>query len=260
MCDTFSQMRQITILGMCLVSEIDGAQTRQPSRDHGTSRHGGECRPASKSTRTQNGQHAAMRSRTATYVIPECNQVTVRQAVKEFDIGSQALGGISCASLRVDDGPFVASDDSDDDNQSAAKPFHIKSEMQESDTIWQDPGITSLVINGKFRITAKLTVERIEYVMPSMWPNPRIPTAFVLNLGSSYDAIDPKTGMRYTMDQLIKNRDNDSWKSDGSGKADGEPKVIFDPWQPAIPCRRARMSCKGVHACERIDRAPPVGL
>ncbi|KAF7335140.1 hypothetical protein MVEN_02265100 [Mycena venus] len=151
-------------------------------------------------------------------------------------------------------------DDSDADNQPAVNPSHIKGELQESDTIWQDPGITSLVIIGKFRITAKLTVERIEYVMPhgvipSIWPNPRIPTAFILNLGSSYNAIDPKTSMMYTMDWLIKNHDNDSWKSDGSGKADGEPKVMFDPGQPAIPCRRARMSCKGAHACERIDRA-----
>ncbi|KAF7326552.1 hypothetical protein MVEN_02608400 [Mycena venus] len=148
--------------------------------------------------------------------------------------------------------------DSEDDNQHATEQFHIKGELQESDTIWQDPGITSLVIIGKFRITAKLTVERIEYVMPhgvipSVWPNPRVPTAFILNLGSNYDAIDPKTGVLYTVDWLIKNHDNDSWKSNGSGKADGEPKVIFDPGQHPIPCRRARMSCKGAHACERID-------
>ena len=36
-----------------------------------------------------------MRSRTAIYVIPECDQVAVRQAVKEFDVGSRALGGVS---------------------------------------------------------------------------------------------------------------------------------------------------------------------
>ncbi|KAJ6609404.1 hypothetical protein B0H10DRAFT_2225929 [Mycena sp. CBHHK59/15] len=135
----------------------------------------------------------------------------------EFEV-SQALSRISSRSSSIppagidpnDEDPSY--DDSDDDNQPAAKPFHITGELQESDTIWQDPGITSLVIIGKFRITAKLTVERIEYVMPhgvipSIWPNPRIPTAFILNLGSNYDAIDPKTGVMYTMDWLIKNHD-----------------------------------------------------
>jgi hypothetical protein len=37
-----------------------------------------------------------MRSRTATYLIPECDQARARQAVKEFDVGSCALGGVSC--------------------------------------------------------------------------------------------------------------------------------------------------------------------
>ncbi|KAK7034090.1 hypothetical protein R3P38DRAFT_3496289 [Favolaschia claudopus] len=130
-----------------------------------------------------------------------------------------------------------------------------ESKLRKSDTLWQDPGITSL----------KTTVERIEYIMPpgiipSIWPNPRIPTAFVLDFGSKFDSdINPKTGKLYTLDCLIKNHarfffDNDSWKSDGSGQADGDPMVLLEPGQPKLPCRRARMGCRGAHACERIDR------
>ncbi|KAK7015376.1 hypothetical protein R3P38DRAFT_2543753, partial [Favolaschia claudopus] len=48
--------------------------------------------------------------------------------------------------------------------------------------------------------------------------------------------------------------DNDSWKNDGSGQADGDPMVRLEPGQPKLPCRRARMGCRGAHACERIDR------
>ncbi|KAF8144420.1 hypothetical protein K438DRAFT_1992878 [Mycena galopus ATCC 62051] len=137
--------------------------------------------------------------------------------------------------------------------------FHTESGLQQSDTIWQDPGITSLVLVGKFRISTKVTVQRIEFVMPhgvipSIWPNPRIPTAFVLNLGSSYDEIDPKTGKMYTVDFLIKNHDNDSWKSDGSGTGSDKPNIRFDPGQPPIECGCPRMGCKVCYACERIDR------
>ncbi|KAK7008311.1 hypothetical protein R3P38DRAFT_3280934 [Favolaschia claudopus] len=133
-------------------------------------------------------------------------------------------------------------------------------DLQKSDTIWQDSGIYSLFIEGTFKITTRTTVNRIEYIMPpgiipSIWPNPRVPTAFVLDLGDSYNIIDPKTGKLYTMDALIKNHDNDSWKSDGSGAADGDPKVVFRPGEPGVPSRRARMTCKGAHACERIDPA-----
>jgi hypothetical protein len=31
--------------------------------------------------------------------------------------------------------------------------------------------------------------------------------------------------------------------------------VVFEPGKPAIACRRARMTCKGSHACERVDPA-----
>ncbi|KAJ6631823.1 hypothetical protein B0H10DRAFT_1937586 [Mycena sp. CBHHK59/15] len=124
---------------------------------------------------------------------------------------------------------------------------------QESDTIWQDSGLSSELLVGEFRLTKKLNVKQIEYVsggFPSIWPIPRVPTAFVLSSNST--AIDPDTGLLYTMDHLIKNHDNDSWQS-SSGKSNSFPMVVFEPGMPAIKCRRARMTCKGGHACERVD-------
>ncbi|KAJ7693159.1 hypothetical protein B0H17DRAFT_1060317 [Mycena rosella] len=124
---------------------------------------------------------------------------------------------------------------------------------QESYTIWQDSGLSSELLVGEFRLTMKLTVKQIEYVsggFPSIWPIPRVPTAFILSSDST--AIDPDTGLLYTMDHLIKNHDNDSWQS-SSGKSNSFPMVVFEPGMPPIKCRRARMTCKGGHACERVD-------
>ncbi|KAF8146181.1 hypothetical protein K438DRAFT_1781221 [Mycena galopus ATCC 62051] len=137
--------------------------------------------------------------------------------------------------------------------------FHAEGELQQSDTIWQDPGITSLVLVGTFRISTKVTVQCIEFVkphgmIPSIWPNPRVPTAFVLNLGSNYDDIDPKTGKMYTVDFLIKNHDNDSWKSDGSGTETDKPTIRFHPDEPPLICRRAR-ECVA-RAVDRYDLDP----
>ncbi|KAJ7170422.1 hypothetical protein C8R43DRAFT_830698, partial [Mycena crocata] len=123
-------------------------------------------------------------------------------------------------------------------------------------TLWQDANLTSQVIVGTFRITSHVTVERLEFVnqMPSIWPIPEMPTAFVLSLNSTYTKIDPKTGQTYTMDWLIKNHDNDSWKTTGTGTSDSKPLVTFGPGEEPIRCRRARMTCNGCGACERIDR------
>ncbi|KAJ7084961.1 hypothetical protein C8R44DRAFT_894074 [Mycena epipterygia] len=127
--------------------------------------------------------------------------------------------------------------------------------LQQSDTIWQDPGITSQVIVGTVRVTLKVTVERMEYIseLPSIWPIHRTPTAVIMSLDSSYDMIDPSTGVLYTLDHLIQNHDNDSWQASGTGAADNTAQVIFGPGETAIECRRARKICRGGHACERVD-------
>ncbi|KAJ7642896.1 hypothetical protein B0H17DRAFT_1148702 [Mycena rosella] len=89
--------------------------------------------------------------------------------------------------------------DSDDE-------FKSDLSWQESDIIWQDPVIMSEVLVGRFRTTALSTVQRLERLtrIPSIWPIPRIHTAFVLIPDSSYEQVDARTGLLYMVDQLIK--------------------------------------------------------
>jgi hypothetical protein len=73
--------------------------------------------------------------------------------------------------------------------------------------MWQDNG-TSLVRTGKFRITQKLTVERIEYrVGPAViYPIHRTPTAIVVDLTNGiYRLRDPTTKELYTLNTIIMN-------------------------------------------------------
>ncbi|KAJ6605718.1 hypothetical protein B0H10DRAFT_2440161 [Mycena sp. CBHHK59/15] len=127
-------------------------------------------------------------------------------------------------------------------------------DLEESDTVWQDEGISSHVLIGDYRVTAKVKVGRLEYVsgLPSIYPIHRVPTALIVNLEDPKYNIYDKDGVLHTVDFLIKNKDNDSWKS-SSGTADTDVQVMFEPGQPPIRCRRSRMSCKGCFACERVD-------
>ncbi|KAJ7846791.1 hypothetical protein B0H13DRAFT_2675471 [Mycena leptocephala] len=59
-------------------------------------------------------------------------------------------------------------------------------------TLWQDE-ITSFVRTGQFSVAQKLKVQRIKYLpeLPSVWPIPRVPTAFVIDLTDErYDITD----------------------------------------------------------------------
>ncbi|KAJ6550901.1 hypothetical protein B0H10DRAFT_2202252, partial [Mycena sp. CBHHK59/15] len=127
-------------------------------------------------------------------------------------------------------------------------------DLEESDTVWQDEGISSHVLIGDYRVTAKVKVGRLEYVsgLPLIYPIHRVPTALIVNLEDPKYNIYDKDGVLHTVDFLIKNKDNDSWKS-SSGTADTDVQVMFEPGQPPIRCRRSRMSCKGCFACERVD-------
>ncbi|RDB30944.1 hypothetical protein Hypma_004875 [Hypsizygus marmoreus] len=75
-------------------------------------------------------------------------------------------------------------------------------------TDWQNTRITSRVILGKTNVTSGVTVERVEYVseLPSLWPIPRVPTAFVVDLrDSKFELFDNKANL-LTPDALIKNK------------------------------------------------------
>ncbi|KAJ6525324.1 hypothetical protein B0H19DRAFT_1243793 [Mycena capillaripes] len=113
-----------------------------------------------------------------------------------------------------------ASEDESDFHAPAVRMYSDDDESEdewallESDTHWVDPGITSLVRTGMFRATQKVTVERIEY--PSISPIFRTPNALVIDLSADqFEIIDPKTNDLFTLDSLVRNAENDGWKSYG---------------------------------------------
>ncbi|KAJ7467403.1 hypothetical protein B0H11DRAFT_2306513 [Mycena galericulata] len=129
-------------------------------------------------------------------------------------------------------------------------------ELLESDTVWQD-GIKSYVRIGNYEITQKLkNVKRIEYIneLPSIYPQFRERTVIVVDLSASKFNIENKTtDQLYTIDYLIRNADNDSYISHGSGAGSSTALVTFVPGEDAVECRRASGRCKGAFACEHID-------
>ncbi|KAK6977676.1 hypothetical protein R3P38DRAFT_3295002 [Favolaschia claudopus] len=119
-----------------------------------------------------------------------------------------------------------------------------------------NPELTSSTWIGHHRVTQRVTVNRIEYLngLPSIFPIPKTPTAFVINLHDpAFEILDERTGQFYALDALIENKDNDSWRAN-SGKRAPAVWVTFGPGEKPIPCRRARLGCTGIYVCERVDR------
>ncbi|KAJ6461772.1 hypothetical protein C8R45DRAFT_1220718 [Mycena sanguinolenta] len=132
------------------------------------------------------------------------------------------------------------------------------SDLIESDTRWED-GFTSLARIGKFRVTKKVTVKRIEYLpdLASVYPIFRTPTAVVIDLSDpKHQLTDPRTNDLYLLDSLVRNADNDTWSwSAGSGAGNSTADGSFAPGEEPITCRRATADCRGVFTCTNIDPA-----
>ena len=97
----------------------------------------------------------------------------------------------------------VLSDDVDMD-------FEDKTLLEEcAATSWQDPSIVSRVVyNGEpIMVTRQLKVERIEVLegLPSVWPVPRIATAYLVDLRAPEFDVE-ENGKTFTVDGLIKNK------------------------------------------------------
>ncbi|KAJ7692726.1 hypothetical protein B0H17DRAFT_1132959 [Mycena rosella] len=95
---------------------------------------------------------------------------------------------------------------------SPPEDFEDLDDLVESDTVWQDD-ITSLVRTGNFKLTQKVSAQRIKYIsdLASIYPIIR-DTVIVVDLSDpKYDLDNIKTGEPYTLDHLIRNADNDSW-------------------------------------------------
>ncbi|KAK6971931.1 hypothetical protein R3P38DRAFT_3139358 [Favolaschia claudopus] len=143
-----------------------------------------------------------------------------------------------------------------EDNASLSSTGSFEHDLEPSYTFSElNPELASSAWIGHHRVTQRITVERIEYLngLPSIFPIPKTPTAFVINLHDpAFEILDERTGQFYALDALIGNKDNDSWRGN-TGKGAPAVWVTFGPGEKPIPCRRARLGCTGIYVCERVD-------
>ena len=97
----------------------------------------------------------------------------------------------------------ILSDDVDMD-------FEAKTSLEEcAATDWQDPRIVSrIVYNGEpIAVTRQLKVEQIEVLegLPSVWPVPRIATAYLVDLRAPEFDVE-ENGKTFTVNGLVKNK------------------------------------------------------
>ena len=95
-------------------------------------------------------------------------------------------------------------------------PFGPSTFMNESGMIWTDLDDTLLAVEGAFQVTKELQVDCIEYLtdIPSVWPIPKLPTAFILDLQDDrkyllhkkLGSINTQTQTLAMPDFLIKNK------------------------------------------------------
>ncbi|KAJ7670029.1 hypothetical protein DFH06DRAFT_1321054 [Mycena polygramma] len=166
-------------------------------------------------------------------------------------------------SSKTPDGDYHSDDDFDANQPSEGPKDDDTSDLEESDTVWQDD-CTSFVRIGKFRVNQRLNVERVEYRMgPAViYPILRTPTAIVVNLvNTTYR--DPSTHQLYSLNTIIMNADNDSWEWLGGSRK--TVKIIFEHGKKVIDCNRIRYRCKVSNASNWIllstlqdPRKPPV--
>ncbi|KAJ6608907.1 hypothetical protein B0H10DRAFT_512454 [Mycena sp. CBHHK59/15] len=111
------------------------------------------------------------------------------------------------------------------------------------------------VLSGTLTSDACTYVEHIEYLseIPTLWPVPRVPIAYVLDLSHEKFNLHNKDGHLIPLDTLVKRQDNDSWHGN-SGSGNNPVDVMFEPGA-TIFCRRSRNDCSGCHACSAVDPA-----
>ncbi|KAJ6503975.1 hypothetical protein C8R45DRAFT_575169 [Mycena sanguinolenta] len=166
-----------------------------------------------------------------------------------WDSAADAASSASDDTREVDSGSAAA----DDPDKSSSEASHHQDRLQESDLKWLDRNLSSRVSIGELQVTAELIVQRVEYLtdLPSLYPIPETPTAFVVDLQDPKFNIFKK-GALCTPDALIKNKDNDLWEGN-TGTGDSRVWVTFEPGANPILCRRSHLKCKGAFACERVD-------
>ena len=77
----------------------------------------------------------------------------------------------------------------------------------EAPSDWLDDNISSTVKQGPIKITRQCTADATEYIseLPSYWPVPPNPRAYVVDLSDPKFDVYDKNGRLMTVDALIKN-------------------------------------------------------
>ena len=119
----------------------------------------------------------------------------------------------------VASGDFDIKMDSDDDDEEPnlfqdREKSETSSESEgdydadsEASSNWLDDSISSTVKVGPIKITRQCTVDAVEYIsdLPSYWPVPRNPRAYVVDLSDPKFDVYDKNGNIMTVDALVKN-------------------------------------------------------
>ncbi|KAJ7883173.1 hypothetical protein B0H14DRAFT_2702312 [Mycena olivaceomarginata] len=132
-----------------------------------------------------------------------------------------------------------------------------------SDTIWLDKNVSSDVYipPEPFPVTKNQKVVRLERVhgIPSQFPVPRVPTAYIINFSSVRDAYKNADGEVMKLETILKDKDCHAWDgTPGERQANRAPKVNGQLFAALghfghVQCRRARQLCHGVMFCPFID-------
>ncbi|THU82532.1 hypothetical protein K435DRAFT_872218 [Dendrothele bispora CBS 962.96] len=128
----------------------------------------------------------------------------------------------------------------------------MEEEWKDSNTVWLEEGIYSEVLEQRSKVNRVTWVDQVERIhggIPSNFPIPRVPTAYILDLD------DPKYlrgGEVVDLDQLIQDESQESWNVT-RGTNDSLVKVCIFPGRAEVLCRRSQQSCGGVYICDQTD-------
>ncbi|KAJ7758716.1 hypothetical protein B0H16DRAFT_1820846 [Mycena metata] len=136
-------------------------------------------------------------------------------------------------------------------------------QWERSDTVWLDKDVSSdvYVPTQPFSITKNNKVSRIERVhgIPSQFPVPRLPTAYLVNFSSSWDTYQDDDGETLKLDKILKEKDCHSWDGTPGERASSRAPMVHGQLFASIghfssvQCRRSRQNCQGIHYCKSID-------